>query len=59
MITKDFIITKDLCTYSIIFLRQEIILRDHEAGGGRPVTSAVGAADVAGDPRLLPLFLLR
>jgi hypothetical protein len=29
MITKNLIITKDLCTYTIIFLHQEIILRDH------------------------------
>jgi hypothetical protein len=29
MIAKDFIITKDLCTYAMIFLPQEKILRDH------------------------------
>jgi hypothetical protein len=31
-ITKDFMITKDFRTYSIIFLRQEKFIRDHEAG---------------------------
>jgi hypothetical protein len=34
VITKDFIFTKDLCTYSIIILRQEKIIRDHRADGG-------------------------
>jgi hypothetical protein len=29
MITKNLIIAKDLCTYRIIFLHQEKILRDH------------------------------
>jgi hypothetical protein len=36
MITKDFITAKDLCTYSIIILRQEKSLRDHGAGWRRP-----------------------
>jgi hypothetical protein len=36
MITKHFITTKDLCTYSIIILRQEKSLRDHGAGKRRP-----------------------
>jgi len=30
--TKDFIIRKDFRIYSIIFLRQEKSIRDHEAG---------------------------
>jgi hypothetical protein len=34
VITKDFISAKDLCTYSIIILRQEKIVRDHRADGG-------------------------
>jgi hypothetical protein len=29
MITKYFIIAKDLCTYTIIILRQDKTLRDH------------------------------
>jgi len=29
MIAKAFISPKDLCTYSIIILRQEKVLRDH------------------------------
>jgi len=36
MIAKDFITTKDLYTYSIIILRQEKGLRDHEAERRRP-----------------------
>jgi hypothetical protein len=35
-VTKDFISKKDFRTYSIIILRQEKILRDHEVGGSRP-----------------------
>jgi len=29
MIAKDWIIAEDFCTYAMIFLRQEKILRDH------------------------------
>jgi hypothetical protein len=32
MIAKDLIIMKDFYTYSINFLRQEKIIRDHAAG---------------------------
>jgi hypothetical protein len=29
MIAEDFMIAKDFCTYAIIILRQDKILRDH------------------------------
>jgi hypothetical protein len=35
MITKDFIIVKDFCTYSIRILRQGKILHDHGPDRGR------------------------
>jgi hypothetical protein len=51
MITKTLFIAKDLRTYSIRILRQEKVFAIMGPSGGRPVTQAVGAADVVGDPQ--------
>jgi hypothetical protein len=32
VITKDFVLMKDFCIYTMIFLRQDKTLRDHGAG---------------------------
>jgi hypothetical protein len=41
MITKDFIIANDFCTYSTIFLRQEKSFAIMGPGGGAYTSSAV------------------
>jgi hypothetical protein len=44
MITKHFVIVKDLYTYTMIFLRQDKILRDH---GDELSTGVIGMTDEA------------